>query len=67
MFLQTDVFSVEAVSLGTVQRVVIGHDDITPGNGWHLKKVVVRDPTRHGQEWEFMCNRSVHFTVALWC
>ena len=59
LFFQTDMFIVEAVSLGSLERVIIGHNDDAPGNGWYLNKVVVRDTTRHGHEWAFMCDRLV--------
>lgn len=39
---QTDVYRINAVSLGSLYRVVIGHDGIEPGAGWFLEKIVVK-------------------------
>ncbi|KAG8520692.1 Lipoxygenase homology domain-containing protein 1, partial [Galemys pyrenaicus] len=53
---QTDIFSLEAVHLGDLYHVVIGHDGLGPGNGWFLDDVVVKDPTTN-REYTFFCNR----------
>nr|KAF6426819.1 RP1 axonemal microtubule associated [Molossus molossus] len=53
---QTDTFSLEAVHLGDLCKIVIGHDGLGPGNGWFLDDVVIRDPiTNH--EYAFFCHR----------
>ncbi|KAM3841839.1 oxygen-regulated protein 1 [Vipera latastei] len=57
---QTDVFSVMAVSLGVLHKIVIGHDGIGPGSGWFLQKVVIRfqEGTENKEEGiEFLCDR----------
>uniref|UniRef100_A0A8C4RVI6 Oxygen-regulated protein 1 n=1 Tax=Erpetoichthys calabaricus TaxID=27687 RepID=A0A8C4RVI6_ERPCA len=53
---QTDIFSLEAVHLGYLEKVVIGHDGLGAGNGWFLEKVVVID-TLKDIEYTFSCNR----------
>uniref|UniRef100_A0A8C9SD10 Lipoxygenase homology PLAT domains 1 n=1 Tax=Scleropages formosus TaxID=113540 RepID=A0A8C9SD10_SCLFO len=53
-----DEFMVEAVSLGKVQRVRIGHDGRGGGCGWFLDKVVVREEGKpESDAIEFQCNR----------
>ncbi|XP_070078316.1 oxygen-regulated protein 1 isoform X5 [Equus przewalskii] len=53
---QTDTFSLEAVHLGDLYKIVIGHDGLGPGNGWFLEDVVVKDPTTN-REYTFFCHR----------
>eukprot|EP00057_Strongylocentrotus_purpuratus_P029281 XP_011683755.1 PREDICTED: uncharacterized protein LOC105447430 [Strongylocentrotus purpuratus] len=53
----TDVFSLEAVSLGTVNKIVIGHDSAEQGKGWFLDKVVVKETDGGGPEAVFPCYR----------
>ncbi|XP_060241908.1 oxygen-regulated protein 1 [Meriones unguiculatus] len=53
---QTDTFFLEAVNLGDLCKIVIGHDGLSPGNGWFLEDVVVRDPTTN-HEYAFFCHR----------
>ncbi|KAI4894673.1 hypothetical protein NFI96_015585 [Prochilodus magdalenae] len=53
-----DEFIVEAVSIGQVRRVRIGHDGRGGGCGWFLDKVVVREEGQtESQAVEFPCNR----------
>ncbi|XP_075440426.1 oxygen-regulated protein 1 isoform X2 [Ascaphus truei] len=53
---QTDTFLLEAVHLGNLHTIVIGHDGLEPGNGWYLEKVVVHDPVQD-KEYTFFCYR----------
>ncbi|XP_069846828.1 oxygen-regulated protein 1 isoform X3 [Dipodomys merriami] len=53
---QTDSFLLEAVHLGNLYKIVIGHDGLGPGNGWFLDDVVVKDPTTN-HEYAFFCHR----------
>ncbi|XP_061116516.1 lipoxygenase homology domain-containing protein 1 [Conger conger] len=53
-----DEFMIEAVSLGKIQRVRIGHDGQGGGAGWYLDKVVVREEGKTENEAiEFPCDR----------
>ena len=53
-----DEFIVEAVSLGQVLRVRIGHDGRGGGCGWFLDKVLVREEGQaETQAEQFLCNR----------
>ncbi|KAI7798290.1 putative lipoxygenase homology domain-containing protein 1-like [Triplophysa rosa] len=53
-----DEFIVEAVFIGTVRRVRIGHDGRGGGCGWFLDKVVIREEGQaESQAVEFPCNR----------
>ncbi|WAR22969.1 LOXH1-like protein [Mya arenaria] len=56
--LALDSFEVEAVSLGHLKRIIIGHDGTGPGNGWFLDKVIIREPPfRTNQENVFHCGK----------
>uniref|UniRef100_A0A674DFU0 Lipoxygenase homology PLAT domains 1 n=1 Tax=Salmo trutta TaxID=8032 RepID=A0A674DFU0_SALTR len=53
-----DEFLIEAVSLGQVRRVRIGHDGRGGGCGWFLDKVLVREEGQpESAAIEFPCNR----------
>ncbi|XP_013396607.1 lipoxygenase homology domain-containing protein 1 isoform X2 [Lingula anatina] len=52
---QSDTFSLEAVDLGQLKSVVVGHDGTGAGSGWFLDKVVIKDPQDH--EYTFECDR----------
>ncbi|KAK3092113.1 hypothetical protein FSP39_025311 [Pinctada imbricata] len=41
---KTDMFTVEAVALGHLKRIIVGHDGTGPGLGWHLERIVVKEP-----------------------
>uniref|UniRef100_A0A8C9PQE2 Oxygen-regulated protein 1 n=1 Tax=Spermophilus dauricus TaxID=99837 RepID=A0A8C9PQE2_SPEDA len=53
---QTDAFFLEAVHLGDLYKIVIGHNGLGPGNGWFLDDVVVKDPTTN-RDYAFFCHR----------
>nr|XP_014342376.1 PREDICTED: oxygen-regulated protein 1 [Latimeria chalumnae] len=40
--LYVDIFNIDAVSLGELKKVVIGHDGVGPGNGWFLDKIKIK-------------------------
>ena len=54
---QMDVFEIEAVFLGKLQKVVIGHDGKDEGQGWFLEKILIRDAQRSKNEVYFGCNK----------
>ncbi|NWV88933.1 LOXH1 protein, partial [Machaerirhynchus nigripectus] len=53
---QTDVFAVEAVHLGRLYKIVIGHNGLGSGNEWFLDKVLIKDP-RTDLYYTFLCHR----------
>ncbi|NXE49736.1 LOXH1 protein, partial [Casuarius casuarius] len=53
---QTDNFPVEAVHLGHLYKIVIGHNGLGSGNGWFLDKVVIKDPITD-LAYTFLCHR----------
>ncbi|XP_010183716.1 PREDICTED: oxygen-regulated protein 1 [Mesitornis unicolor] len=53
---QTDIFAVEAVHLGHLYKIVIGHNGLGSGNGWFLDKVVIKDPITD-LDYIFLCHR----------
>ena len=57
--MQVDVFTVEAVSLGQLSRLVVGHGETTVGEGWYLADVTVAESDKPSSEQTyFPCNRS---------
>lgn len=55
---QADEFLIEAVFLGQVRRVLIGHDGRGGGCGWFLDKVLAREEGQpETMAVEFPCNR----------
>ncbi len=53
---QTDTFNLEAVDLGPIQKILIGHDGEGSGSGWHLDRVTVTAEGEEGEK-EFPCGR----------
>ncbi|XP_078590357.1 lipoxygenase homology domain-containing protein 1-like isoform X3 [Branchiostoma floridae x Branchiostoma japonicum] len=54
---QMDLFELEAVSLGELQKVIIGHDGHGLGSGWHLDKVVIKESPNAEEKYTFPCGR----------
>nr|XP_057926865.1 lipoxygenase homology domain-containing protein 1 isoform X2 [Doryrhamphus excisus] len=53
-----DEFIIEAVTIGQIRRVRIGHDGKGGGCGWFLDKIIVREEGQaETQAIEFPCNR----------
>lgn len=62
--LQLDEFIIEAVAIGQIRRVRIGHDGKGGGCGWFLDKVIVREEGQaEAHAVEFPCNRCISFSV----
>uniref|UniRef100_A0ACB8FDU4 Uncharacterized protein n=1 Tax=Sphaerodactylus townsendi TaxID=933632 RepID=A0ACB8FDU4_9SAUR len=53
---QADIFSLEAVHLGKLHKIIIGHNGLGSGNGWFLEKIVVIDPITNS-DYNFLCHR----------
>ncbi|XP_059580075.1 oxygen-regulated protein 1 [Alligator mississippiensis] len=53
---QTDIFPLEAVHLGKLYKIVIGHNGLGSGNGWFLDKIIVKDPVTD-LDHAFLCHR----------
>ncbi|KAL4225451.1 Lipoxygenase y domain-containing protein 1 [Mactra antiquata] len=52
----TDEFLVEAVNIGELKKIKIGHDNKGGGAAWFLDKVVIECPSL-GMNWTFPANR----------
>ncbi|KAJ8306151.1 hypothetical protein KUTeg_016696 [Tegillarca granosa] len=50
---QDDMFEIEAVSLGKLQKLIIGHDGTGAGEGWYLEKVIIKET----EESVFQCDK----------
>ncbi|XP_027629584.1 lipoxygenase homology domain-containing protein 1-like isoform X2 [Tupaia chinensis] len=53
---QVDIFSIKAVSLGKLKKVLISHDGTGPGNGWFLERLIVKSE-EEDDSLLFPCNR----------
>ncbi|XP_033751254.1 lipoxygenase homology domain-containing protein 1-like isoform X2 [Pecten maximus] len=53
---QTDKFLVEAVNIGELKKIKIGHDDAGGGAPWFLDDVVIDSPSL-GKCWVFPCHK----------
>ncbi|XP_054841381.1 oxygen-regulated protein 1 isoform X2 [Eublepharis macularius] len=53
---QADIFSLEAVHLGKLHKIIIGHNGLGSGNGWFLEKIVIKDPITNS-DYNFLCHR----------
>ncbi|XP_006819004.1 lipoxygenase homology domain-containing protein 1-like, partial [Saccoglossus kowalevskii] len=53
---QVDMFEIEAVSLGELQKVVVGHDNKEAGQGWFCEKVIVKEAQDSDAEFHFPCS-----------
>ncbi|XP_071154983.1 lipoxygenase homology domain-containing protein 1-like isoform X1 [Mytilus edulis] len=54
---KTNKFTVEAVSLGHLKRIIVGHDGTGNGNGWYLEKISIKESTRQHEENNFYCGK----------
>nr|XP_054772356.1 uncharacterized protein LOC129280349 [Lytechinus pictus] len=54
---QVDCFELEAVSVKKPTKVVIGHDGDSPGEGWYLQQVTIKDKRDSKTEYIFKCER----------
>ena len=54
---QIDQFELQAVDLGQLKRVTVGHDGTGRGAGWFLEKLIILDPADAEQSTTFECNR----------
>jgi hypothetical protein len=52
----SDNFGFEAVELGNIKKITIGHDGAGFGSGWFLDKVVVQSMSLK-KDWYFLCGR----------
>ncbi|XP_074659812.1 lipoxygenase homology domain-containing protein 1-like [Tubulanus polymorphus] len=53
---RTDLFTLEATDIGTIERMQIGHDGTLAGAGWFLDEVLVDVPSR-GEYYRFAAHR----------
>jgi len=59
-----DEFIIEAIAIGKIRRVRIGHDGKGGGCGWFLDKVIVREEGQaEAHAVEFPCNRCISLSV----
>lgn len=52
--LQTDTFHIEAVNLGKLEKILIGHDGSGAGAGWKLEKVTVKENEEAKEKYVFL-------------
>ncbi|XP_044287456.1 lipoxygenase homology domain-containing protein 1 isoform X2 [Varanus komodoensis] len=51
-----DIFTLDTMDIGKIQRLLIGHDNVGLRAGWHLASVQINIPV-HGKMYNFPCNR----------
>ncbi|XP_062984875.1 lipoxygenase homology domain-containing protein 1 [Elgaria multicarinata webbii] len=51
-----DIFTLDTMDIGKIQRLLIGHDNVGLQAGWHLASVEISVPV-HGKLYNFPCNR----------
>ena len=56
---QMDVFTIEAVDMINLTKVMVGHEGEGHGKGWFLDKVIVKESTDAEQQYVFMCERYI--------
>ncbi|XP_013416715.1 lipoxygenase homology domain-containing protein 1 isoform X2 [Lingula anatina] len=53
---KTDEFVIEAVDIGELKKIKIGHDNAGGGGAWFLERVEIDAPSL-GRKWYFQCGR----------
>ena len=53
----SDTFGIEAVSLGELKKLRIGHDGTGFGSGWFLENVIITNEKEEGKSWVFNCGK----------
>ena len=54
-----DVFTIEAVDMINLTKVMVGREGEGHGKGWFLDKVIVKESTDAQQQYVFMCERYI--------
>ena len=54
---QVDEFQIDAIRLGDLKMIRIGHDTSGTGDAWFLDKVIIKDPEENEKQFTFLCNR----------
>jgi hypothetical protein len=53
---KTQIFAIEAIDVGKIERLEIGHDGLSKESGWLVKTIEVNVPTQ-GQKYCFVCGK----------
>lgn len=56
LFLQEDIFNIEAADLGYVRKVTIRHDNSNLGSDWYLDRLEI-EAVAEGRRFVFPCER----------
>lgn len=52
-----DIFEIEAVSLGKLEKCIVGHDGTGSDQGWYLDKIMIRESEESKEEYIFLCEK----------
>ena len=52
-----DDFQIDAVRLGDLKMIRIGHDCAGSNDAWYLEKVIIKDPEDVEKQFTFLCER----------
>lgn len=55
--IQVDIFEIEAVSLGKLEKCIVGHDGTGSDQGWYLEKIMIRESEESKEEYIFPCEK----------
>ncbi|KAK2179892.1 hypothetical protein NP493_465g00027 [Ridgeia piscesae] len=60
MIFQMDVFTVEAVDMISLTKVMVEYEGEGQGKGWFLEKVIVKDSANANEQYVFRCDRWIN-------
>ena len=55
-----DLFTIDAVDMVSLTKVVVEYEGDGQGKGWFLEKVIVKDSANPDFQYTFNCDRCVH-------
>lgn len=54
---QVDIFKIEAVSLGKLEKCIVGYNGTESHQGWYLDKIIIRESEDFKKEYTFPCEK----------
>lgn len=52
-----DIFKIEAVSLGKLEKCIVGYNGTESHQGWYLDKIIIRESEDFKKEYTFPCEK----------
>ena len=63
---QMDLFTIDAVDMVSLTKVVVEYEGEGQGKGWFLEKVIVKDSANPDFQYTFNCDRWVWSHIQKW-